>query len=66
MLSRSTVTTGFEVLGCLLVAASAGLGFLLPWRGPVAVAVAGLVLLGQSALIQLRAPKPPPQGVDAA
>lgn len=66
MLSRSTVTTGFEVLGFLLLAAAAGLGFLLPWRDSTALAVAGAVLITESLIMSALGPKPGPPGEDAA
>jgi hypothetical protein len=46
---RDLVTTLLDVVGLLLVAAGLGLG-LEPVIGPVAVAVAGLVVLGGSHL----------------
>lgn len=57
-MSRSSVTTWFEVIGLLLIAAAAGVGWFW-WRLALALVAAGVALLLESMLLAALAPKPP-------
>jgi fatty acid desaturase len=54
---REHITTALELAGLLMLTAAA-MAFVLQWSLPGALAVGGVLLLGASALIVARTPKP--------
>lgn len=65
MTARETVTNALEVVGGLLIAAGASVE-VARWSLAGALATAGVLLIGQSALVAFMAPKPGPRGEESA